>query len=87
MAGDDEWNKIGALLVGLGVCKVVPNCDVPWFEGEEISHGCFGVIKLNKHLPDGRAVLRLIMDVRRTNSLFHTIEGHLRAVTGALSYL
>ena len=87
MASDDEWNKIGALLVELGVCEVVPDSDVPWFEGEEISHGCFGVIKPSKHLPDGRAVLRLIMGVRRTNSLFHTIEGDLRAVAGAPSFL
>ena len=52
-ASDDEWNKIGALLVELGVREVVPDSDVPWFEGEEISHGSFGVIKPNKHLPDG----------------------------------
>ena len=63
MASDDKWDKIGALLVDLWVCEVVPDDDVPWLNGEEISRGCFGVVKPNKHLPDGRAVLRLIMDV------------------------
>ena len=65
MASDAERNNIGALLFNLGVCEVVPESDVSWFEEEEVSHGCFGVIKPHKFLPDGRVVLRLIMDVRK----------------------
>ena len=59
MASDAGWSKIDAFLVDLSVREVVPDSDVPWFEGEEISHGCFGVIRPNKFLPGGRVVLQI----------------------------
>ena len=40
-----------------------------------------------KALHNGLAVLRLIMDVRRTNSLFFQVEGDLHAISGGPSFL
>ena len=86
MAGDDEWDEVARILVQLGVCRVTDEDEIPWFEGEEISAGALGVIKPGRTLGDGRAILRLIMDVKRTNALFFQVEGDLHAISGGPSF-
>ena len=51
--------------------------------GARISNGSFGVVKAGKFLPDGRPVLRLIMDLRHTNVATRIITGDIRSLTGA----
>ena len=87
MAGDDEWDEVARILVQLGVCRVIDEEEIPWFEGEEISAGAFGVIKPGRTLGDGRLILRLIMDVRRNNALLFQVEGDLHAISGGPAFL
>ena len=38
MAGDDEWDHVARVLVHLGVCRVIEEEEIPWFEPPEIDH-------------------------------------------------
>ena len=87
MATDDEWDRVARVLVDLGVCDLIDESCIPTFEGEEISAGAFGVVKAGKVLPDQRPILRLIMDVRRTNALFHQIAGDLQSISGGPAFM
>ena len=82
-----EWDNIGKAHVELGVFRTMDESEIPVVDGELVLCGCFGVIKTGKFTPDGRPVLRLIMDVRATNAILISIAGDMGMVAGGPSFL
>ena len=81
LAESAEWHKIVAELHARGLIEPVDEPVVG--RGGYISNGSFGVVKAGKFLPDGRPVLRLIMDLRHTNVATRIITEDIRSLTGA----
>ena len=83
------WDDIGKALVDLGVfrIRIVDESKIPVVDGELVLCGCFGILKVGKFTPDGRPVLRLIMDVRATNAILISIAGDMEMVVGGPSFL
>ena len=82
-----EWEAIIRALFNLGIVRPIAYEEVPCFQGEPILCGAFGVGKPGKVTELGELVLRFIMDVRTTNSIFTVLHGDLGALAGAPSLL
>ena len=76
-----EWHLIVGELYRRGLLEPVE--EPVKVRGGYISNGSFGVVKAGKYLPDGRPVLRLIMDLRHTNVATRIITGDVKSLTGA----
>ena len=82
-----DWDELGSAFVSRGICRVIDYNDVPHFEGEPVLAGCFGVRRPGKFTASGKGVLRLIMDVRTTNSLLLDIDGDMHKLPVGSSIL
>ena len=83
----EVWAKVVSLLHKHGVLEEVDYGDVPSFEGEKLIQGAFGVVKSGRFLPDGRPVLRLIMDCRATSSVVVKLVSDLMSMLGGTALL
>ena len=81
------WEKVAALLHRFGVVEKIEHEDVPSFEGEKLFQGAFGVVKSGRFLPDGRPILRLIMDCRATNAFMMKLLSDLTSMPGGTALL
>ena len=79
----EQWHLIARELYDRGLVEPVE--EPLMIKGKALVNGAFGVVKPNKHLPDDRPVLRLIMDFRGINSVTRVLEGDIRSLTGAPS--
>ena len=72
--GRGEKAKVCEELVSRGICEWIPTLEVIEVKGVRILNGLFGVKKPAK-LADGRPVLRVIMNLKATNSVMRQIRG------------
>eukprot|EP00435_Cladocopium_sp_Y103_P065934 s1385_g28.t1 len=80
-ASPEQWELIVQELHKRGL--VVPVEDPVRVRGKMILNGAFGVPKPGKFLEDERAVLRLIMDFRCTNTATRILTGDVGTLSGA----
>ena len=74
-------------LVDRNICTWLPATEIAVFRGQQIRSGLFGVKKAGV-LADGRAILRLIMNLVPSNSVMVGLKGsvkHLPSITSWLS--
>ena len=72
----DDRLALGKLLVERNICRWIREDEILKFRGTEVLNGLFGVEK-PKTLPDGRPVLRLIMNLIPSNSIHKCITGRV----------
>ena len=74
---EEEWIEVVDFPLRRRVIDFVEESDILVHSGHQVLQGAFMVTKAGRTLDDGRAVGRLIMDVRQTNSLMRVLEGDL----------
>lgn len=72
--GPGEKLQVCKTLVEHGICEWIPSSEVVVLEGVKVLNGLFGV-KKPATLPDGSHVLRVIMNLKATNSAMHQVRG------------
>ena len=72
--GLGEELKVSEELVRRGICQWIRSEEVVEVQGTRILNGLFGV-KKPSCLPDGRSILRVIMNLKATNSVMHQVRG------------
>ena len=83
---EGERMGIATELVDRGVCDWIPLSEVAEFRGSKILNGLFGVEKPSK-LDSGESVLRLIMNLVPSNSLFRQIRGSVKNLPSITAWL
>jgi hypothetical protein len=83
----EDWDVLGGAFVSRGICRTIDFAEVPHFEGDPILAGCFVVMRPGKTTSSGKAILRLIMDVRMANSLLLEIDGDMHKLPVGSSML
>ena len=74
------------ILTERGICKWFPLSQVATYRGQRILSGLFGVRKPSS-LPDGRPILRLIMNLVPSNSIFRTLGGSVSSLPSITSWM
>eukprot|EP00435_Cladocopium_sp_Y103_P039075 s2514_g10.t1 len=82
---ESDRKKIALELVRRGICDWVPLSQVHEHDGVKILNGLFGVAKPTQ-LPDGRPVLRLIMNLTGSNGTQIQLEGGCTSLPGITSW-
>ena len=72
--GKGEREQVCDELVKRGICEWFPASEVLTINGVRVLNGLFGVCKPSK-LADGRPILRVIMNLKATNSVMDQIRG------------
>lgn len=85
MCEDEEWNKVVKALYDRKLVKPVSRC--PVVDGKPVTNGAFGVVKPGKTTESGKEVLRMIFDLRATNSIMDQIQGDVGKLVGAAGFL
>lgn len=84
MCEDGEWPKVVKALYERHL--VVPVNTRPSVRGEPVLNGAFGVVKPQKYTDTGLPVLRMIVDLRASNTILEQLEGDVRTLTGAAAF-
>ena len=74
-ATDEEWNKIGAVLLQRGAAVEMAREDAPIVDGQPVLVGAFGVQKRGTPLPPATRVLRLIVNANKHHIEQMPVEG------------
>ena len=82
--GDER--RIALTLVERGVCSWTLEKDVFKYRNQRVLNGLFGVCKPST-IPDGRPVLRLIMNLIPSNSVMVQLQGRVGDLPGITQYL
>ena len=82
--GDER--DLAQTLVARGICSWTLENEVFQYRGQKVLNGLFGVCKPSC-LPDGRPVLRLIMNLIPSNSVMVQLEGRVNDLPGITQYL
>ncbi len=82
--GDER--KLALTLVERGICSWTLEEDVFKYRGQKVLNGLFGVCKPST-IPDGRPVLRLIMNLIPSNSVMVQLQGRVGDLPGITQYL
>ena len=77
--GRGEQKQVCAELVERGICTWVKADEVLVYKGVKILNGIFGVRKPTS-LDDGRPVLRVIMNLRASNSILRQLKGAVNSL-------
>ena len=85
MCEDEEWNKVVKALYDRKLVKPVNRC--PVVDGKPVTNGAFGVVKQGKKTESGKDVLRMIFDLRATNSIMDQLQGDVGKLVGAAGFL
>jgi len=75
---DEEWTKICCGCSEAGVFEFLRPDQLLTIAGVPVLHNCMGVGK-NKYLPDGREVLRMVMNVDVTNQILRILLADIRS--------
>ncbi len=78
--------ELAQTLVARGICSWTLENDVFQYRGQKVLNGLFGVCKPSS-LPDGRPVLRLIMNLIPSNSVMVQLQGRVGDLPGITQYL
>ena len=81
MCDDMEWPRVVKAMYERHL--VVPVSTRPSVRGEPVLNGAFGVVKPDKFTDTGLPVLRMIVDLRASNTILEQLEGDVRTLTGA----
>ena len=81
-----EQLPVARELVRRGICTWTEDSEVLRYRGQEVLSGLFGVPK-SKLLPDGRSVLRLIMNLTPINAVLKVIEGRVARLPSITQWL
>ena len=84
MCADDEWEKVVKALYDRHL--VVPVERNPVVDGKSVLNGAFGVIKPDRLTESGLPVLRMIMDLRASNTILEQLEGDCKTLSGAACF-
>eukprot|EP00435_Cladocopium_sp_Y103_P054777 s1675_g18.t1 len=84
MCDDEEWPKVVKALYDRHI--VVPVQTRPSVQGVPVLNGAFGVIKPGKMTESDLPVLRMIIDLRASNSIMEQLQGDVATLTGAASF-
>ena len=84
LCGDEEWEKVVQALHERHL--VSPVTTKPSVGGVPVLNGAFGVIKPDRMTESGLPVLRMIFDLRASNTILEQLEGDVRTLTGAASF-
>eukprot|EP00438_Fugacium_kawagutii_P022919 Skav229978 [mRNA] locus=scaffold372:377191:382604:+ [translate_table: standard] len=84
MCGDDEWEKIVKALYERKL--VEPIEQHPVVQGEKVLNGAFGVVKPDRFTDSGEPILRMIFDLRASNTILDQLEGDVRTLSGAAGF-
>ena len=84
MCDDEEWEKIVLAMYERKLIRPVDR--YPVVDGKKVLNGAFGVSKPGKVTKSGLPVLRLIIDLRATNTIMEQLDGDLQTLTGAASF-
>ena len=84
MCSDAEWEKV--VLAMYERHLVTPVNRKPVVGGKPVLNGAFGVVKPDKLTESGLPVLRMIMDLRASNTILEQLEGDVSTLTGAASF-
>ena len=87
MVSEDEWDKVAVGLVQRGLCKVLLEDELYEVGGCPLKNGMFAVSK--QEVKNGVEALRLIMNLKPTNSLCKSLSGDtptLPSVTGMTGF-
>ena len=81
---DTEWPRVVKALWERNL--VTPVQTRPTVQGVPVLNGAFGVIKPEKFTDSGLPVLRMIIDLRASNTILDQLEGDTKTLTGAASF-
>lgn len=84
LCGDEEWEKVVQALHERHL--VSPVTTKPSVGGVPVLNGAFGVVKPDRMTESGLPVLRMIFDLRASNTILEQLEGDVRTLTGAASF-
>ena len=84
MCSDSEWEKV--VLAMYERHLVTPVTRKPVVEGKPVLNGAFGVVKPDRFTESGLPILRMIMDLRASNTILEQLEGDVSTLTGAASF-
>jgi len=84
MCSDEEWPRVVKALWERNL--VAPVQTRPTVQGVPVLNGAFGVIKPEKFTDSGLPVLRMIIDLRASNTILDQLEGDVQTLTGAASF-
>jgi len=76
---DEEWIKICCGCGDAGVFEFLRPGQLLTIARAPVLHNCMGVGR-NKYLPDGREVLRMVMDVAVTNQILRILLADIRSL-------
>ena len=84
--GDPDVLPLAKELVAGNICCWIDWDAVHEVDGEKVVSGLFGVAK-SACLPDGRPILRVIMNLVPCNSILYTIQGRVKGLPSITSWL
>lgn len=84
MCSDEEWPRVVKALWERNL--VAPVQTRPTVQGVPVLNGAFGVIKPERFTDTGLPVLRMIVDLRASNTILDQLEGDVQTLTGAASF-
>eukprot|EP00438_Fugacium_kawagutii_P034020 Skav221004 [mRNA] locus=scaffold1846:71194:78195:+ [translate_table: standard] len=81
---DGEWEQVVKALYDRHL--VIPISQHPVVQGEEVLNGAFGVVKPDRFTEAGDPILRMIFDLRASNTILDQLEGDVRTLCGAAGF-
>eukprot|EP00438_Fugacium_kawagutii_P035066 Skav236673 [mRNA] locus=scaffold338:400738:405778:- [translate_table: standard] len=84
MCGDIEWAKVAKALYDRHL--VTPVDQFPVIDEKPVLNGAFGVVKPEKFTEAGEPVLRMIVDLRASNTILEQLEGDVHTLTGSCAF-